>query len=104
MYIKHKSMSPMAFGQAMLIDDDQILIVGGKQNIVSLTKTYLYSISSDRLAPFPGGQLIDSDYFRGSAQWGVVNEQLFAMGVQYIHCYSQREGRWITASDAYVRQ
>lgn len=55
LYIKQKVLSPLAFGQALLVDDHRILIVGGKQNIVSLTKTYLYDVVEGRLSPFTGG-------------------------------------------------
>ena len=49
LYIKHKQMVPFAYGLALLLDDSKILILGGKQNIVSLTKTYLYDLSQDTL-------------------------------------------------------
>jgi len=45
-------MSPFAYGLATLIDDDTILIMGGKQNIISSNKTYIYDMQNDILKHF----------------------------------------------------
>lgn len=89
---------------AVLLDDDKILIIGGCQNVTAVRKTYLYNVESDSLKPFEGGGLIDSDHFgRFGSQYAYRNNQLLAMGVCSIHCYSLEKRHWVTASEAFVK-
>ena len=55
-------MKPFAFGQALLISDEKIMILGGKSNLVTHNRVYVYDLEKDKLKPFKH-QLIDSDYF-----------------------------------------
>lgn len=38
--------------------------MGGKMNITTLKKTFVYDGLADTLKPFSGGLMIDSDYFQ----------------------------------------
>ena len=52
-YIKQKEVtSPFAYAIALPIDDARILIVGGRQNLVTSGKTYVYNGEEDSLKPF----------------------------------------------------
>lgn len=62
LYIKKKKLTPFSFGLATLIDDSNILIMGGRQNIMGLKKTYIYNVDEDILQPFES-PMNETDYF-----------------------------------------
>lgn len=108
LYIRTKEVSsPFSYAAAVLIEDEKILIVGGKQNIVSSAKTYIYDGEEDTLKPFQKGKqpLVDKDHFMQSSglQYARVFDQLFIMGTSYIHCYSFDLNKWITAGESYAK-
>ncbi|CDW80193.1 kelch motif family protein [Stylonychia lemnae] len=101
LFIKKKELRPFAFGLATLIDDDRILILGGRQNIMASNRAYIYNVNDGHLSEFTT-QMNQADYFmRNGPQVATLYCQTFFLGTNFIHCWSQEKRKWIVASEAY---
>ena len=45
-------MKAFSFGQALLISENEIMILGGKSNLVTYNNVYIYDLDQDKLKPF----------------------------------------------------
>eukprot|EP00347_Sterkiella_histriomuscorum_P012893 403366814 len=102
LYIKKKQWTPLCFCLATLIDDESILLIGGRKNLTESSGAYIFNAEEEILKPFPQQMMMKDHFHRNGSQVAKLYNQIFFLGTNYIHCWSFELSKWILASEAYI--